>query len=395
MKYDFDKVIDRRNTASNKWDIPEGCLGMVTADMDFQAPQPVLDAMEARVKHGIFGYSIRTDSYYDAVTGWMKRRHGWSPEKEWICHTLGVVPAIGFAIAEFTREGDGILIQPPVYHPFAHAIRNSSRKIVKNPLILKDGHYMIDFADLEKKLSDPSVKMMLLCNPQNPTGRVWLPDELARIMELCARYEVLLFSDEIHGDFMMHGSVFTSAGKLNEEAGGKYSSWLILGTAASKTFNLAGLQNADIIIPDAERRQAYKEQLAVYHVFDSSTFGLIAEEAAYRYGEEWLDQLLPYLEGNLDYFEEQIAGRVPGAKVFRNDATYLAWMDCRKWKMTDEELNHFFKERAGIWLNLGSRFGEEAQGFVRINLAVSRSLVEEAVGRIEKTAGEFALSDRL
>lgn len=383
INYDFDTVINRRGTASNKWDIPEDALGMVTADMDFRAAQPILDAMEERVRHGIFGYNNRTDSYFDAIIGWMQRRHQWEPQKDWICHALGVVPAIGYSILAFTKPGDKILLQPPVYHPFRNCILKSGRIPVTNPLCLKDGHYSMDLKDLEEKASDPAVKMMLLCNPQNPTGRVWTPDELRAVAEICLKHQVILFSDEIHCDFMLHGSSFYSMGRLSQESGGKYDSILLIGTSASKTFNLAGLQTASIIIPDDHLRSGYQGQLDMLHCGDIPTFGMIATEAAYRAGDEWLDQLLKYLEGNLDWFQDYVGTHIPGAHVYRNDSTYLAWMDCREWNMSDEALGRFFKEKAKIYLNLGSRFGEEGSGFVRLNLAVPRTLVEEAAHRIQ------------
>lgn len=384
MKYDFDTVIDRRNTASNKWDIPEDALGMVTADMDFRAAQPILDALEARVRHGIFGYTDRSDSYLEAVAGWMRDRHAWTIQKEWICHALGVVPAIGYSILAFTKPGDKVIIQPPVYHPFRNCIAKSGRVVVNNPLKLEGHTYRMDLEDLEQKASDPDVRMMLLCSPQNPTGRVWSREELLAVAEICLRHNVIVFCDEIHSDFMLHGSQFYAFGRLSAELGGKFDPITIVGTSASKTFNLAGLQTAAILIPDEKLRAGYQQQLDMLHCGDIPTFGLLATEAAYRFGGEWLDQLLIYLEGNLDWFEHEIARRVPGAYVFRNDSTYLAWMDCREWGMTDEELNHFFREEAKIWCNLGSRFGAEGAGFVRLNLAVSRPLVEQAVCRIEE-----------
>lgn len=383
MKYNFDTVINRRNTASNKWDIPEGMLGMVTADMDYRVAQPILDAMEMRIQHGIFGYNNRAEHYLDSIVQWMKRRHGWTPEPEWICHAMGVVPAIGYSIMAFTKPGDKVIIQPPVYHPFRNCIVDSGREAVTNPLILENEHYSINFNDLRKKAADPQTKLLLLCNPQNPTGRVWSREELKEIAEICLENNVIIFSDEIHCDFMLHGSSFYSMGRLSEEENGRYNTHLLLGTSASKTFNLAGLQNAAIIIANEELRRRYQAQLDALHCGDSPTFGLIATEAAYRDGDEWLEQVLAYLEGNLDWFQKYINENVPGAKVFTNDATYLAWMDCRDWKLSDKELDHFFKQEAGIYLNLGSRFGEEGRGFVRLNLAVSRKLVEEAAQRIE------------
>lgn len=383
MKYNFDEVIDRRNTASNKWDIPSGALGMVTADMDFRAAQPILEAMEQRVQHGIFGYNDRTPDYLAAVAGWMERRHQWHVEPEWICHALGVVPAIGYSILAFTKPGDKIIIQPPVYHPFRNCILKSGRVPVTNPLVLRDERYYMDLEDLERKAADPEVKMLLLCNPQNPTGRVWSPEELRAVAEICLKHHIILFSDEIHSDFMFHQSHFTSMGYLSAEMDHRYDPILLVGTSASKTFNLAGLQTASILIPDPELRAGYQGQLDMLHCGDIPTFGMIATQAAYTHGEEWLEQLLAYLEGNLDWFQSYINTHVPGARVYSNDSTYLAWMDCRGWGMNDEELNHFFREEAKIWCNLGSRFGAEGAGFVRLNLAVPRSLVEEAAHRIE------------
>lgn len=387
MKYNFDKSIDRLGTSSVKWDYPDRFFGnkeilpMWVADMDFEVPKPVIDAVVKRAQHGIYGYTEKPDSFYASIVSWMKKRHGWQTKREWIVVCPGVVPALCFSVLSFTEPGDKVLLQSPVYHPFFSAIEENDRIIVNSQLKEKNGIYEMDFEDLEAKLSE-GVKIMLLCNPHNPVGRVWRRDELQRVGELCARYDVVIVSDEIHCDLVNSGFTHIPIASVSEELAQR----TITCIAPSKTFNIAGLSTSAAVIPNKTLRDKFKRSMKRLGIEMSNLFGITALEAAYAHGEEWLDQVLAYLEGNLDYLVDYFSTRIPQIKVSKPQGTYLAWLDCRELGMNQKELVDFFTNKAGVGLNDGSAFGAGGEGFMRMNAACPQSLLTEALTRIEKAA---------
>lgn len=385
MRYDFDKVINRLNTASVKWDEVDRIFGdkdllpLWVADMDFQVPAPVTDALRERVEHGIFGYTERPESYYEAVIGWMERRHEWSVQKEWICHCPGVVPALSYLVQVFTEPGDKVIIQPPVYHPFTSVVTDNGREVVHNPLKYEQGRYFMDFEDLRQKM-DPSVKLLILCNPHNPGGRVWTKEELTELGNICLENNVMVISDEIHGDLILKGHKHIPFAAISEE----FAQNSIICTAPSKTFNMAGMQTSNIIIPNKEYREAFQKMMSKLVLRMTNTFGVVATEAAYRHGDEWLDQLLAYLQGNLDFLTEYIETHIKGIKVIQPEGTYLVWLDCRELGMDTKGLQEFMGKQAKVAVNQGHVFGPGGEQFIRLNMACPRSLIEEGLERIAK-----------
>jgi cysteine-S-conjugate beta-lyase len=390
MKYEFHKEINRLNTASEKWDEVENLFGdkdilpMWVADMDFKVPEPVIEAIKERAEHGIFGYTARTESYFDAVINWMKRRHNWKVEKEWICHSPGVVPALSIIVQAFTNPGDKIIIQPPVYYPFTHVIERHGRKIVSNPLKFEDGQYRMDYDDLEDRI-DSDTKLMIISSPHNPVGRVWAKEELIRLGEICLKHNILIVSDEIHFDLIYKGHEHTPFAAISEE----FAQNSIICTAPSKTFNLAGLQTSNIIIPNEGIRAKYSEALETLSIGMISTFGLVATESAYLYGEEWLDELLQYLQQNLDFLKDYIKVNIKELKVIQPEGTYLVWIDCRGLGMDAKTLEKLMQKEAKVALDEGYIFGKEGEGFTRINIACPRSILEEGLKRIDKAVKIF------
>ncbi|WP_026676281.1 MalY/PatB family protein [Fictibacillus gelatini] len=386
MKYDFDTAIDRMKTASVKWDDAENLFGekdilpMWVADMDFKAPAPVIEALKDRAEHGIFGYTMRPESYYDAVAGWMERRHSWTIEKEWICHSPGVVPALSFIVEAFTQPDDKIVIQTPVYYPFTKVVEQNGRKLVHNPLKFEDGRYVMDYEDLKIKVSDPDVKMLILCSPHNPVGRVWTKEELIELGQICIENNVLVVADEIHFDLVYKAYQHTPFASISEE----FANHSIICTAPSKTFNLAGLQISNIIIPNKKLRLTFSKTVENHFIGLSNTFGVTATEAAYRHGDEWLDQLMDYLQKNLEFMTEYIESHMSEIKVIKPEGTYLVWLDCRALGMGAKELERFMQKEAKVAFDEGYIFGKEGEGFTRVNIACPRSLLEEALKRIEK-----------
>ncbi|WP_453993983.1 MalY/PatB family protein [Bacillus nitroreducens] len=385
MKYNFDESIDRRQTNSVKWDEVENIFGdkdllpMWVADMDFKSPQPVITALQKRVEHGIYGYTTRSDAYYEAIIGWMKRRHNWKVEKDWICFSPGVVPALHMIVKTFTSPGDKILIQPPVYYPFASVIEKNGREIVNNPLRFENGRYYMDFEDLENKI-DPSVKMIILSSPHNPVGRIWTRDELTRLGDICLKHNILVVSDEIHFDLVYKGNVHTPFAAISE----KFADASITCTAPSKTFNLAGLQTSNMIIPNKEIRDQFKQAVENSFISLTNTFGVTALIAAYEEGDEWLDQLMDYLKGNLDFLKRYIKSTIPEVKVIEPDATYLVWLDCRELGLDAKELERVIQKQGKVAFDEGYIFGKEGEGFTRINIACPRALLEEGLKRFSQ-----------
>ena len=397
MRHDFRQEIDRRGTHSIKWGFMQDeedplrakateaffgenrILPLWVADMDFASPRPVVEALIERAEHGIYGYTGKTDSYCEAVVNWMRKRHGWAIAPEWICTTPGVVPALNMLVRAFVAPGERVLIQPPVYYPFFSAIENNGAEMVVNPLVYENGRYHMDFGDLEEKARDPRVRLAILCSPHNPVGRVWTADELTRFGEICLKNDVLIVSDEIHGDLIYRGHTFTPFARLGEA----FAQNAITCTAPSKTFNLAGLHTSNIIISNPELRGRFEKTLQSNGLFGINAFGVVAVEAAYNHGEEWLAQVLDYLEGNLRYLEDYVSGRIPQVTVIRPEGTYLVWMDCRRLGLDKDGLKRLMLKEARVYLDEGFLFGPEGEGFERINIACPRSILAEALERIE------------
>ncbi|WP_156793126.1 MalY/PatB family protein [Fictibacillus macauensis] len=381
----FHDVFDRKNTHSVKWDHVdqlfggEALLPMWVADMDFKAPQPVLDALGERIAHGIFGYSKATEQTREAITTWLQRKHGWTVDPEWLVFTAGIVPAIAAAIQTYTKEGDGILLQSPVYYPFSNLITKNKRTLYDSPLQFDGQQYTIDFRDLEEKMASGHIKMMLLCSPHNPIGRVWRKDELTQLAKLCIQYEVLLFADEIHHDLVYSNYEHTVVSSLNEEIEQR----TLTGIAPSKTFNLAGLQFSALIIPNKKRRQLFIEHLEKNGFSSPGALGIVAAEAAYQHGEAWLNELLLYLEENIAYLKTFIAERLPEITVIEPEGTYLVWLDCRKLSIDFKALEAVMQKEAGLALDEGYIFGTNGQGFERMNIACPLETLKEGLNRLE------------
>ena len=392
MKYDFDKVVERSNTASVKWDATEELFGekellpLWVADMDFKVPDEVVKAIQSQAEHGIFGYTTRKPSYYEAIIDWMKDHHNWVIEKEWICHSPGVVTALNLIVQAFSEPGDKIIVQPPVYYPFMKAIQNHDRQVVYNPLLFNEGRFEMDFEDLISKI-DSSVKMILLCNPQNPGGRVWTESELKRLGDICLERGVLVVSDEIHQDLVFKPGKHIPFSAISEQ----FADNSIICTAPSKTFNLAGLQTSNIIISNKALREKFVMEGDKYAVTMSNSFGALATEAAYNYGGQWLEEVLDYVEGNLHFITKYFKSNLPVLKVLPLEATYLAWIDCRELGLTPEELEKLFLSKAKVALNQGYVFGPGGEGFVRMNLACSRSTVEKAAQQMKEAIIQLLL----
>ncbi|MEW4285591.1 MalY/PatB family protein [Priestia koreensis] len=383
-KHLFDESINRFNTQSTKWDNIQTVFGsddllpMWVADMDFKAPQEVIDAVSNRVEHGIFGYTHPNDHTHKAIQRWMSARHGWDIEPSWLTYSPGVVFAISMAVQAFTNEQDKVLIQTPVYPPFFNMVKLNNRTLIENPLLLSQGRYEMDFDDLEAKLSN-GVKMMILCSPHNPIGRVWTKEELTKVAELCQRYDVLILSDEIHSDIIFGDHVHTPIASLSDEI----SDRTITCMAPSKTFNLAGFQASSIIISNTELRQKYTEMQHKQGFFSLNALGITAIEAAYTHGEPWLKSLLNYLEQNVSEVESFIHKELPSLSVIKAEGTYLLWIDCRSLNLTDEDLQKLFVQKGKVGVEPGGKYGEEGRGFIRLNIGCPRSTLMEGLNRIK------------
>ena len=383
-KYDFDTIYDRRGSASLKYDFAmarkgrDDLLPLWVADMDFRLPKAILDDIVTRTGHGIFGYTDPDERYYEAVIGWYKRRQGFEIEDKWITVEPGVVYSIACAIREFTEPGDAVIIQQPVYYPFLDTIKLNKRKPVNNQLVYKDGRYEIDLDDFERKIVKNNVRMFILCSPHNPVGRVWTREELTRLADICVAHDVYIFADEIHSDFVYPGHKHTSFITL----GDKYTQKLLLGTSPSKSFNIAGLQVANIIIPDDETRRRYRQENDAAGYSQCNTLGMVATESAYEKGEEWFEELLGYLEGNVSYVRDFIRDKLPRLKLIEPEGTYLLWVDFSGYFDDHRELERFIVNEAKLWLDKGRIFGEETALFERINIACQRSVIEQAMEQL-------------
>ncbi|EDP66877.1 putative aminotransferase [alpha proteobacterium BAL199] len=397
MYIDFDTEIDREGTNSIKWEfhnhggVPgqhwdrasrrhgaDRTLAMWVADMDFRCPEPVIAAMRDRVEHGIFGYSNKTDSYFEAVAAWFARRQGWPVQKEWIVTTPGVVPTLNVVVRGFTQPGDKVIVQRPVYYPFFRVAKNNGAEIVSNGLIYENGDYRMDLEDLERKAADPKAKLFILCSPHNPIGKVWGAEELRAVAEVCARHGVLVVADEIHGDLLFPDVRFTAFATLGSVAADN----TIVCTAPSKTFNLAGLHTSNVIIPNQAIRERFQTALATSSMPGMNPFGIVATEAAYREGEPWLNSVMQYVAGNARRMTEFFAAELPKLKVVQPEGTYLLWFDCTALGLDKDQLESLMLDKAKIYFDEGYIFGDEGIGFERINIACPRSILDEALSRM-------------
>ncbi len=383
---DFNQYIERRGTSCMKYDgaslmkQKEGLLPLWVADMDFPVPDPVTEVLRNKTEHAIYGYGLLEDSYFEAVTGWFHQHFATDYNKEWILTTPGVVFAICQAVRALTEPGDAILINRPVYYPFTTSIQNNGRRVVNSPLIYENGTYRMDPDDLEQKIVDNQVKMYILCSPHNPVGRVWTQEELEILVTICEKYNVLIVSDEIHCDFVWPGSVFTP---LHRVAAGKQLKYVIC-TAPSKSFNLAGLQASNIIIPDETIRKRFRAELTAGGCFHINVMGAAACEAAYRDGQDWLNGLRSYIWENINFTEKFLNDYLPEIRLIPPEGTYLLWLDMSAFGMNAKELDRFMTDRAGLWLDGGSMFGPEGNAFQRLNAACHRSTLEQALKQLKE-----------
>lgn len=390
MEYDFSRPTDRRGTDSYKWDsAPEAdIIPLWVADMDFETFPGITEALQRRVAHGIFGYTRVPEAYYEAVCRWFDKRHGWHINREDIIYTSGVVPAVSAVIKALTLPGDQVIVQGPVYNCFFSSIRNNGCEMVSNSLIYnkEELRYEIDFDDLERKLKHERARLMLLCNPHNPGGRVWTRDELTRVAELCRKYGVRVVSDEIHCELTLYDNEYVPFGSLPDEL----SRGSITCCSPSKAFNTAGLQIANIVCRDAEVRNRIDRAININEVCDVNPFGVIALQAAYSdEGYEWLTQLRKYISANYDLLLERFARELPKCKVMRMEGTYLAWIDCSELHISSDEIEEMLMHENKVWVNAGSMYGAEGAAFIRINMACTSELLNEGITRIVNGLGAY------
>ena len=387
MKYNFDEIIDRSGTNSSKWE-PEvlkelfgepDLMPFWVADMDFKVAEPIVEAIVKAAQHGIYGYSNRPASYYQAIIDWTERRFGWKLEKEWIEYTPGIVPAVNYAIQAFCMPGDNVLIQQPVYYPFANAINNNGCHVVSNDLIFDGEKYNMDIKDLEEKLKDPKTTMMILCSPHNPVSRIWSREELKKVAQLCLENEVLLISDEIHNDLVFSGYKHTIFGLVGDE----YLNNLIVCTAPSKTFNMAGMQSSNVIIPNPSLMRRFRRVLERNSIGSQNPLSIVSLEAAYNHGEEWLEQLLEYLEGNIQFIDEYMKNNIPKARMIKPQATYLAWIDFSAYVDEGSKIEELMAKKGKIAMDGGTWFGSQGAGFMRLNFACPRELLRQGLDRMK------------
>lgn len=386
MNFDFDKPIDRTGTDSLKHDffteraMPCDTLPMWVADMDFAVPPAVIQALTTRCEHGVFGYTDAKEDYYRVLQHWFSRRYSWDIQPAWVVKTPGVVYAICTAVRAFTLPGDAVLIQQPVYYPFASAVKNNNRKLIVSTLRYDNGSYQMDFADLEDKIIQNNVRLFILCNPHNPVGRVWTKEELTRIGDICLRHNVLVLSDEIHADFIHAGHSHTVFASISPA----FADNTVTCTSPSKTFNLAGLQISNILISNESLLRRFKQEIHRTGYDEPNIMGIVACKAAYEHGEEWLDALLVYLADNVALVRDFVRDRLPKISLVEPEGTYLVWLDFSRLGLSDDALNELIIHKAKLWLDAGTMFGAGGSGFQRINLACPRSVVQEALLRIEK-----------
>ena len=375
MPYDFDKLVDRRNTHSLKWDVKENELPMWVADMDFQTAPEIREAIQKRAAHGVFGYSIVPEEWYQAYVGWWEHRHGFSMEKDWLIFCTGVVPAISSMVRKLTTVGENVLIQTPVYNIFFNSIVNNGRNVAESPLQYDGNSYRMDFEDLEQKLSDPQTTLMILCNPHNPVGRIWSREELGQVGELCRKYHVTVISDEIHCDLTAPGQEYVPFASVSESCRNNSITCI----APTKAFNLAGLQTAAVIVPDPVLRHKVWRGLNTDEAAEPNSFAVEAAVAAFTEGEAWLDALREYIQENKNYAVDYLKKEALQIRPVSSQATYLMWLDCRNMQGCAAEFTQYLREHTGLYLSEGRQYGESGSSFVRMNVACSRSRLEDGL----------------
>lgn len=385
-QYDFDTVCNRRGTSCLKYDFGmkragrDDLLPMWVADMDFRLPDSILEVIKARVDHGIFGYTDPDDDYFNVLDSWFWKRYHWHVDRSWVTITPGVVYAVATAVRALTSPGDAVLIQEPVYYPFRETIEDNGRICVSSNLVNHNGYYEIDYEDFEKKLDSSNAKLFILCSPHNPVGRVWKPEELKHLADICRKYNVPVVADEIHCDFIYEGFTFTPFAALGEE----YTDHAIICTSPSKSFNIAGLQVANIIIPNRTLRTAFRRVNGASGYSQANVLGLTAAKAVYELGSDWLDELLEYLNGNLSFFRNYLKDNIPGLKLTEPEGTYLLWVDFSHVVKSYSELKHLVQDEAHLWLDDGVIFGKESELYERFNIACPRSTLEQALSQLKQ-----------
>ena len=385
MKYDFDRMTDRRGVGSLKWDVPERELPMWVADMDFETAPEIIEALKKRVEHGIFGYSVVTEDWYEAYRSWWSRRHHLEMEKEWLIFCTGIVPAISSAVRKLTTVGENVLVQTPVYNIFFNSIRNNGRNILESPLVYRDGEYSVDFGDLEEKLANPQTTLMLLCNPHNPVGKIWDKETLFRIGELCAKHHVLVLSDEIHCDLTDPGYEYVPFASVSQACRDNSITCL----APTKTFNIAGLQTAAVMVPNPVIRHKLDRGLNTDEVAEPNAFAVGAAVAAFQKGEEWLEELREYLSENKRRVREFAEKNLSGIKVVPSRAPYLLWLDCSGITEDAGELTAFIRRDSGLYLTEGEEYGACGKAFIRLNPACPRERLLDGMRRLEESVRRF------
>ena len=389
--YNFAKIINRKGTNCLKYDYavergkPADVLPLWVADMDFTVSEEITKSLHAAVDHGIYGYTQPKDAYYNAITNWMEKNHNWKTKREWIMKTPGVVFALGAAVKAFTKPGDAVLIQNPVYYPFTNIIRDNDRRVIDNTLVYEKrvtegkSQYSIDYEDFERKIVQEHIKLFILCNPHNPVGRVWTREELQQLGEICLRHHVIVVSDEIHNDFVYPGFEHTVFANVDP----RFAEFTVTCTAPSKTFNLAGLQISNIFISNETLREAFQKEIDKTGYDEPNALGAVACEAAYRGGQEWLDQLRAYLLENLNFLRAYLQEKIPQIHLVEPEGTYLVWLDCSELGISGKELDQFIVEKAGLWLDGGAMFGPSGADFQRVNIACPRATLELALDKLK------------
>lgn len=390
MHYNFDEIVDRSRTDAVKLDKLKALFGrddlipLWVADMDFKSPPAIIQALQERVLHGVFGYTLPSEEYTRSIVGWLNRRHDWQVDPLHINFVPGVVKGFAFAIDEFTNEGDKIIIQPPVYHPFRMVTRSLKREVVNNPLILEEGRYRMDFDGLRELASDEKCKMLILCSPHNPGGRVWTADELKELADICYQNNVLVISDEIHSDMALSGQRHIPFAKVSAES--EAISLTLM--APSKTFNIAGIVSSFAVIPNKEIRERYLAYLQPRELQQGTLFAFTATRAAYEECDEWLRQMLDYVEENVRFVDRFLREHIPSIQAMIPEASFLVWLDCRQLRLSQRELVRLFVEKAGLALNDGTMFGREGEGFMRLNVGTSRRILEKALNNLKNAVGQ-------
>jgi len=383
--WNFDEPADREGTDCIKYDRREETFGeknvipMWVADMDFKTPDFIVEALRKRLGHELYGYTFRSREYYSSIINWVRTRHNWTLEREWISFCPGIVPALNFCTLAFTQPGDGVIVQPPVYFPFFSAVEAHGRKLIYNRLTESESKWSMDFTSLVNGI-DADTKMIIISNPHNPVGRVWNPEELYNLADICLKNNILMISDEIHCDLVLPGYNHTPLATLSDEIAQKTITLI----APSKTFNLAGLSTSSVIIPNPDLKKTFSRVVDNLHIGGGNIFGTVASVAAYTHGHEWLDALVEYVDNNIEYVKDYCAKMIPEIIPVQPEATYMIWLDCRKFGMSGKELQNFFVHKAGIGMNEGSLFGMGGEGFMRMNLGTTHSIVIKAMEQIEK-----------